>query len=182
MKQDSNRGFSLIESLIVISIIAIMSTLAMQALPVARSSQQLTSDTEQIRALLLDAKERTLNQVRPANCLPSIAIDDPAKAPCSDVGVAFIGKQIIEFADTFPTTPDHRYLVGDYIIGTYNLSAKVGAGSVTSLLFQSAPPSISLFEDTFLMSPSFKAKIILNGYPPLTRTLLVHSYGTIDVL
>lgn len=176
------KGFSLIESLIVVSIIAVMSALALQALPVARSHQQLVSDTEQIRALLLDAKERALNQVRPGTCLPNGGDQaDVNRASCSDVGIAFVGNQVIEFADT---NSDNSYTSQgprDYIIATFDLFAPPGSGSVASLVFKSVPPSTMLYANGSLMSPSATTKIILNGYGDLSRTLQVHSYGTIDV-
>lgn len=181
MKQTGEEGFSLIESLIVVSIIALMSALALQAIPIARSNQQMIADTEQIRALLLDAKERSLNQVRPDTCLPMADMASKDRAVCSDVGVAIDGNKLIEFADT---DGNNRYSASgprDYVITTYDLSATVGVGSVSSLVFSSVPPSTLLYKDGALMAPSSTAKIILDGYPPLSRTLLVHSYGTIDV-
>src|SRR5690348_15577373 len=120
--QEHQQGFSLIESLIVISIIAIMSALALQALPVARNNQQLVADTEQIRALLLDAKERALNQVRPADCLSQYADSDVQRAPCSDVGITFVNNQVIEFADTNSNNAYSSQGPKDYVIATFDLS------------------------------------------------------------
>lgn len=191
MNTEQEKGFSLIESLIVISIIAIMSALSLKAIPVARSQQQLISDTEQIRALLLDAKERALNQVRPAGCIPNAANPgDATRAPCSDVGIAFVGNHVIEFADT---TQDNVYTsVGtkDYTIASFTLSATPGGASVASLLFKAVPPSVLLYTGgtvqtasatATILTPSTNATILLNGYGALSRTLVVHSYGTIDV-
>ena len=179
MERVQEKGFSLIESLIVVSIIAIMSALSLQALPVARSHQQLVADTEQIRALLLDAKERALNQVRPADCLKNPSDpSDVGRAPCSDVGIAFVGNQVTEFADT---VSNNQYDVTDYKIATFDLVSAPGTGSVASLVFKSVPPSTTLYANGSVLDPSATAMIVLNGYGSLSRTLLVHSYGTIDV-
>ena len=184
MNKGSQSGFSLIESLIVISIISIMSALSLQALPIARSNQELIGDTEQIRALLSDAKERALNQVRPSDCLPMDDMTSVDRSPCSDVGIAFSGSQVIEFADT---NQNNYYddSSTDYVIATYDLTAAPGNDSVTSLVFKSIPPSVLLYSATdnssALMGPSDTATIVLDGYGDLSRTLIVHSYGTIDL-
>ncbi|MEO6078147.1 MAG: prepilin-type N-terminal cleavage/methylation domain-containing protein [Candidatus Andersenbacteria bacterium] len=182
-------GFSLIESLIVISIIAIMSALAMQALPVARSNQQLVSDTEQIRAVLLDAKERALNQVRPAGCLPMADVASKDRSTCSDVGIAFSGNQVIEFAETNGTEGyQSRGSSKDFTIVAYDLTSTPVTGSLNTLVFNSAPPGVQVFVSPASilssgknpMAPSDTASIILNA-GSLSRTITVHSYGTIDV-
>ena len=178
-KRGSTAGFTLIESVMVIVIISMMSALALQSLPIARSNQQLIADTEQIRALMLDAKERALNQVRPSTCLPG---DDSAsvdRAACSDVGIAFSGNKVIEFADT--TAPHYKYNAGDYIIATFDLTSPPGTGTTSSFLFESTPPSTILYANGIIMAPGDTGTIILNGYGSLSRTLIVRPYGTIDV-
>ena len=177
-KRGSTAGFTLIESVMVIVIISMMSALALQSLPIARSNQQLIADTEQIRALMLDAKERALNQVRPSTCLPG---DDSAsvdRAACSDVGIAFSGNKVIEFADT---NLDNLYDASDYVIVTFDLTSAPGTGSTSSFLFKSEPPSTIMYANGIIMAPGDTGTIILNGYGSLSRTLIVRPYGTIDV-
>lgn len=171
-------GFSLIESLIVVSIITIMTSLAMHALPIARSNQQLIADTEQIRALLLDAKERAVNQVRPDACLNKIEKASKDRAVCSDVGIAFVGNQLIEFADV---NQDNKYSNGDYKIVQYALTNAPGDNS---FVFESVPPQVYLHTlgNSTPMGPSETIQIKLTGYGSLSRTLVIHSYGTMDIL
>ncbi len=180
METGNEQGFTLVEALVIIAIIGILSALSLQALPAARSNQQLTTDTEQIRALLLDAKERALNQVRPDQCLPMADMASVNRASCSDVGIALPinTNKVIEFADT---NSNNTYDSSDYVIATFTITAAPGTGSVTSLLFRSNPPSVFLYKDTKLMGPTDTAMIYLNGYGSMKRNLTVHSYGTIDV-
>ncbi|HSX24898.1 MAG TPA: prepilin-type N-terminal cleavage/methylation domain-containing protein [Candidatus Andersenbacteria bacterium] len=181
MDAGNQKGFTLIESLIIISIITIMSGLALQAIPLARSDQQLISDTEQIRAVLLDAKERALNQVRPDDCLPMSDMASKDRAGCSDVGIAFSGNKLIEFADT---DPDNQYISNkDYTIATFDLNTTPTTDFGGSLVYTSFPPTVYLNKKGSMtaMGPAEVAKITLISYRSLTRVLTVHPYGTIDV-
>ena len=56
-----NLGFTLIEILVVISIIAIMASIAMYNLSAKRDMQALNNDNEQVIALLNEARSRTVS-------------------------------------------------------------------------------------------------------------------------
>ncbi len=186
-------GFTLIESLVVVSIIGILTSMSLVAIPGIRAHQQLVADTESIRALLLDAKQRTLNQVRPEDCLrfPGIDLDDPVRTSCSDVGVALDGttQEIIQFADT-NTLGLHTYNAerpgvagsGDHVITRARLSSKIEAGSATSLLFVGVPPSAELYKDgDKLVGGEHFASITLTATNGSQRTIKVYSFGTVDI-
>ncbi len=176
-----NSGFSLIESLVIVSIISIIAALSLTAFPAVRAHQQLVSDTELIKSLLLDSKERALNQVRPEKCLDQFEAGDKARAGCSDVGIAFVGKEIIQFADTTGTTK--RYNMGDYTIVRLKLSTKIVTGSVRSLLFYSNPPSVFLHANSVAaMGPQGTAPINLLANNGATRKLEVTQFGTINIV
>ncbi len=187
MNMQDRPGFSLIESLVVISIIGILTGMSTVAIPALRAHQELVADTESIRALLLDAKQRTLNQVRPEGCLPDLSSEDINRAGCSDVGVAIVGGEIIEFSNTNTAgTGLYKYNVtgtfGDHIIVKSKLASKLVSGSVQSLLFMGVPPSVKLYKDGLeFSSASDTALINLTSSNGTTRKIKVYSFGTIDV-
>lgn len=173
-------GFSLIESLVIVSIMGILTGLALQAFPSVRAHQQLVADTEQIRSLLLDAKQRTLNQVRPEDCKP-IPGDQESKerASCSDVGISFQDGEIVQFADT---TEDNVYSFSDYSVVKMPLSTKVkNTSTAFTLLFKSTPPSLDFYVDGRLIGEGETRTIILQADNGTERTLTIHPFGTIDV-
>ena len=177
-------GFSLVESLVIISIIAILTSASVSALPAARAHQELISDTEQIRSLLTDAKQRAVNQVRPEECIAQLRVEqtDKAGAACSDVGIALTSDgNIVEFANT--NNPEQReYTSGDYNIVTLPLATSAAESSVTSILFFSEPPTVFLHPDgRDAMTPDETATIILRANNGEARKLTVHQFGTIDV-
>lgn len=176
-------GFSLIESITIIAIISILTAISVSALPAIRAHQTLVTDTEQIRSLLLDSKQRSLNQVRPEACVQKA--EDSRR--CSDVGIAMTGGNIIQFADLLANT---RYDEKDYVIGTYPLqSVVVNSLSTNYLVFYGFPPSVDLYAgDDFpkLVQglPNGVATILLRageGKNKQERTLEVSSFGTIDI-
>lgn len=170
-------GFSLVESLVIISIISILTSISLVALPAARAHQQLVSDTELIRSLLLDSKQRALNQVRPEECVKFVA--EVVRPQCSDVGIDLsVPGKVTHFADTVTTG---KYNAGDYQIATHNISTAVTPNGFTTLVFHSAPPTVQLYKDTTVMEPSHTATITLTASNGATRTLTVRQFGTIDV-
>lgn len=183
-------GFSLVESVVVVSIISILTVMSFTAIPALRSHQELVGDTEKIRELIIDAKQRTLNQVRPEACLTSIgaASDSPEGAVCSDAGVAIQFGEIIEFANTYaPTANKYEYdqggtLTRDYVISRSKPVTTITGGSGgTSLLFVSAPPSVELYNRGALLAGTASETITLTASNGSTRTLRIHPLGTIDI-
>ncbi|HLC49420.1 MAG TPA: hypothetical protein VJI96_03490 [Candidatus Andersenbacteria bacterium] len=180
----SKWGFSLVESLVVVAIISTLTVLGLTAIPGLRSHQELVTDTENFRAMLLDSKQRTINQVRPADCLPGLAVDDPARAACSDVGVAFAYGELIQYANT-ANQDQYTYetgVSGDYEISRKNIVSTVLDGSAISFLFISAPPTVKTYADGGLLGvANDAAPITLIATDGSTRTVTVHSLGTIDI-
>lgn len=177
--EEKSRGFSLIESLIIISIVGMVTTMSLQAFPAIRAHQQLIADTEQIRSLLLDSKQRALNQVRPEDCMPDVPVESKDRAACSDVGIAFINNEIIQFADT--VGENHDYDPSDYVIVKFPLVTKL-EGATNSLLFASLPPSVMLHVNGVAMAPEESANIKLSASDGKERMLTIRPFGTIDIL
>ncbi len=177
--EEKSRGFSLIESLIVISIVGMVTTMSLQAFPAIRAHQQLISDTEQIRSLLLDSKQRALNQVRPEDCMPDLPVESKDRAVCSDVGIAFVNNELIQFADTVGENRD--YDPSDYVIVKFPLSTKL-EGITASLLFTSLPPSVALHANGVALGPNESATIELHAPGGKERMLIIRPFGTIDIL
>lgn len=175
-----NQGFSLVESLVIISIISILASLSLTALPAARSHQQLISDTELIKSLLTDSKQRALNQVRPEDCLR----DDenpqsPSRAGCSDVGIHFSENTVTQFADA---NKSGTYNGGDYTIAKHEMATLSGGeDNAREILFKSVPPSVEAYKDGGVMSPSSEAIITLTASSGEIRTLTVKQFGTVDI-
>ncbi|MEK7499307.1 MAG: hypothetical protein AAB649_01740 [Patescibacteria group bacterium] len=185
-------GFSLIESLVIVSMISILSVMSLRAIPALRSHQELVTDTEKIRALILDARQRTLNQVRPADCLKELEKDHPTRATCSDVGVALQFGEIIEFSNTYTVGNgalkydwdggSESTTVRDHVIQRLKPVTRIKSGSPTSLLFMGVPPTIELYRDGTKVNPGDEStKITLIASNGSTRTITVYSSGTIDV-
>ncbi len=187
-QDDNSAGFTFVESLVVVAIITILTTMSVVAIPSLRAHQDLVADTETIRALLLDAKQRTLNQVRPEKCLEDLEVDleDILRAPCSDVGVAIDteAREIVEFADTNTGSSGARkYNTGDYVITRSRLATNLNATreNAKSLLFVGVPPSAEMYVDGNGLSASATASIHLISNRETKRTITVYSFGTIDV-
>src|SRR3989344_1606602 len=183
-------GFSLVESLVIISIISILASLSLVALPAARAHQQLISDTELIQSLLLDSKERALNQVRPEGCLRDDSNPESAdRAACSDVGIIFEGGKVMQFANIAGGTeedPDYVYS-GDteHPIVEHQLLTSVveeEEGGVRQILFRSVPPSVETYKDGAVMDPRDTAHITLKASNGELRKLAVSQFGTLDIV
>ncbi len=173
-------GFSLVESLVIISIISILASLSLVALPAARAHQQLISDTELVQSLLLDSKGRALNQVRPEECESGLSLEDPDRAPCSDVGIDFrIAGEVTQFADL---NGNGEYEDTDYKIVTHSLSSSVTSDPI---VFKSVPPSVETYTNGQVMTPNGEnniATITLTASNGEIRTLEMRQFGTLDIV
>lgn len=187
-----NSGFSLIESLVMISIISILTAISVSALPAIRSHQALVADTEQIRSLLLDSKQRALNQVRPAECVEANGgIDDENSQRCSDVGIVFVGGNVIQYADSYKG--NQRYDADangkslDHEIARYPLQSVIVKGDSTNpnhFLFFGNPPSVDLYVTGQKAAPGNVYTILLRantGKNKQERTIEISSFGTINI-
>ncbi len=152
---------------VVVTIIIIMTTLAVNAFPVARSHQNLVSDTEVIQTQLREAQRRAMNETRDEACGEEKA--------CSDVGIYISEKKLIMFADT---NESKEFEDGDYQIKEINLQTTI-AEDPTSFVYTSVPPNITLHHNGGSISAGDVAEITLqaNG---LTRDLMVYTYGQIE--
>ncbi len=199
---NASSGFSLVETVVITAIVGIVSAMSFTAIPTIRAHQELVTDTETIRALLLDAKQRTLNQVRPAECLPGV-VDDSARASCSDTGIAFDTNagEIILFANSVSTgagalkydgpgrvrARSSRFVTPgasstDHVISKAELKTTLGAGSSTSLLFVGVPPSVVLYSDGSPIGKGDDAvDMTLVASNGTERTIRIFAFGTIEV-
>jgi type II secretory pathway pseudopilin PulG len=181
MNMKSSSGFSFVESLVVTGIISILTAMSVVAIPAIRAHQELVADTENLRALLLDAKQRTVNQVRPEGCLSDLAVEDVGRAICSDTGVALVNGEIIQFANTSAVS-SQRYDANDFVLTRSKLASKVDTGSVSSLLFVGVPPSADLYVNGSLLRGANPSGVIkFSSRSGVQRTIRVYSFGTITV-
>ncbi len=177
-------GFSLIESLVMISIITILTSISVAALPAVRAHQALVSDTEQIRSLLLDSKQRALNQVRPEACVRQAESEGKDPRRCSDVGIVFTGGNVVQYADI---QPNFRYDADkkDYVFATYEMqSVLVNSLSINHFLFYGNPPSVDLVADGRRVEPGETKGVVLEfgtGEDRQRRAVEVSSFGTIEI-
>jgi len=166
--------------------------MSLKAIPALRSHQELVTDTEKIRALLLDARQRTSNQVRPENCLSHLPVEDLRRAACSDTGVALQWGEIIEFANTEDSAEggpkydwdgdDIQRPAKDYVLTRSKPVTRIKPGNPQSLLFIGNPPSTVLYIDgTEVLAGDDPTKIILTASNGSTRTISVYSSGTMDI-
>ncbi len=181
----NNTGFSLVESITIIAIISILTAISVAALPAIRAHQALVADTEQIRSLLLDSKQRSLNQVRPEACVQEAEANGKDSRRCSDTGIVFHEGNVIQYADS--GTPNLRYDEADHKIATYPLQSVIVKGDSTNpnhFLFYGNPPSVDLYVTGLRASPGDVYTILLRantGKNKQERTIEISSFGTIDI-
>ncbi len=161
-KQQSNAGFLLIESIVIVVIISMLTSLLMVALPAVRHNQRLNDDSQKIQALLRDAQQRAVNEVRPPPCLERAGADQEQQRRCSNVGIALKEKSAVLFSDS---DGDRLYTPQtDYLIEQYSLSASAAAtGEWRAFVFEAAPPTVMLFANNTIVTAVAPATIQLQS-------------------
>ena len=178
MKQrKSTTGFTLIESVVVISIITILTYLVLNALPLARTNQEMENDLQQLRSFLSRAQQQALNEIREDDCLSFAGSDEDAQRRCSDVGVLVASGSLTMFADI---DGNGDYSNGaDFIIDESDLAAGVEGNIPVSIVFASTPPTIITLSDVDVLAPNESAVVKLE-LEDASRELTIGPYGIIE--
>lgn len=171
-------GFTLIETIVVISILVGVSVLVTFGWPRIRAYQSLLLSEQRVESLIATARERALNEDRDSGCLATVTSDNERR--CSDIGVALQDTTVILFADTQANSD--RYTPGqDYILSTETIPAQVTgtAGSWYSLLFKASPPTATLYAQGSVVTSDAPASFGLQaGTSQIAFT--ISPYGNIN--
>lgn len=173
------RGFTLIEIVIVVVIVALLSAIIVLGFPTARDRQHLRLAEQAVQAAVRDAQNRALNELRDEECLDRQVPE--TFRHCSDVGIAFTDSGLRMFADT--DDPDgNEYSAADYHISTIPLpgTARVVTDrSIAALLWEISPPTVTLYADGVIVTD--QAAVVLASREA-RRTVAVQSYGHVNSL
>jgi prepilin-type N-terminal cleavage/methylation domain-containing protein len=166
-------GFTLLEVIVVVTIISLLTLIVTAALPAARAHQTLRLATQQVSDVFAQASHRALNEVRPESCTSRAS--QPKR--CSDVGVALGNNQLILFADT--TDPQWHYTAGqDEVLATIVLPTGVTAAT-QSFVFTATPPTLEVYADGKLIAGKQRIPLTLtSGDQPIALT--VSAYGQVE--
>ncbi len=168
------KGFTLLETAVVLAIMGILSAIVLTGWPAARQHQALLLATEQVQTMVRTAQQKALNEDRPQACLDQAVV----QKNCSDVGVAVKDNNIVIFADS--NNPDaNQYEEGagkDFLIEKQTLPLGVtGPTAWQSFIFEATPPNIELKD----AGPSKTKKLTLQSGSS-TRTLTIKNYGQVE--
>lgn len=171
------KGFTLLETAVVLAIMSILTGLVLVGWPRARQQQALLLATEQVQTMIRTAQQKALNEDRSAECLSGWVGSSPEEQRlCSDVGVVINGNEIIIFADT---QDDDKYTpkIGgddpDFSIEKQTLPLGVIGDKVgQSFIFEATPPTIGL-------KTSHGDKLRLQS-GEAAKTVTVKNYGQVE--
>jgi prepilin-type N-terminal cleavage/methylation domain-containing protein len=138
-----NSGYTLIEVLITVTIITLVTTIGITALPLVRDSQNLRLAEQELQSKLRVAGKKALHENRDQRCLDDPRVETPSA--CSDIGLAVTSNLLILFADI---NQDLNYSSGaDLILEEVPLPNQVRALTDTVFLFVAEPPALQLYQD-----------------------------------
>ncbi len=174
------RGVTLIETVVVISIMTILTVLGMRAVPVVRHNQRLISDSELIQFLLRQAERSALNEVRAEECLQVVGDDEEVQKRCSNIGIAIQDSSVWLFADL---SGDQNFSAeDDFVLEQYTLASKavIPTGVVSeSLVFEAVPPTVALFANGAPVTPKDPAFFeLVSG--PQRKPLYIYPFGLVQ--
>ncbi len=177
-----SRGFTLVELLVVMSVVGIISLGIVTAYPSVRAEQKLTLAEQTLQAVLRSAEQAAINEERPQECVEKIPSE--LTKLCSDTGVVLLPAEnkMILFADTFEADKN-EYNSGkneDWPVGEVPFPEGVTlepASPPTVFIFEGKPPTIQLYSGTQEVK-SFVPVVLRSG--TATRSLRVGSYGQVE--
>lgn len=170
-------GFTLVEVLIVITIMTIITAIVLTALPLARNDQAFESDIIQLRSTLSRAQQQALNEIRSPECLDIAGGDSELERRCSDVGVAILEKRVVMFADL---TGDMEYSSGaDFQLEELVAVTSPESGAPVSVMFTASPPNVTTFVDGVIIGAGQTASLTLT-LDEISRDLLINPYGILE--
>lgn len=168
-----NAGFTLVETIVTITIMSILTALTVTAFPLVRANQQVQNDVHVLRALLADAQQRALNEVRDEDCIQKVGEDN--QRLCSNVGVALQPNEFIEFSDT---DGNRRFSGSDYVFSRrdHESTVVVPTGNTVDIIFEATPPNVYIFVDGDILGPSSSTTFSLQS-GGASRGLRVRQFG-----
>lgn len=170
-------GFTLLEMIIVLSIITISTYVLFTAFPIARVNQALQADITELRILITSAQQQALNEIRSQDCLDLVGPDEELARRCSNVGVYVQGQDVIQFADT---TDDLRFTAGsDFILGERTQTSSLADGTSMTIVFQADPPTIVTHVNAEVLGAGQVHPFTLE-LEGAVRSLTVGPYGIIE--
>lgn len=170
-------GFTLIETLVTISIVSLITAILVVSWPWAREQQAFTLATQVIASRLKEAQQYAINEQRPERC--------EAQRQCSVVGIAVRGAELVMFADTRGLNQQYDEaagVTGDFIIQKQTLPSAVttDAGQWQSWVFKAVPPNVISFGPTGEeIAPGAATSLILE-WGTKQRTLTIRPYGHVE--
>lgn len=177
------RGFTLVEMVVVVAIMAILGLAVALAYPHARAEQKLTLAEQTLQAALRGAQQSAINEERDPDCLAALPSGMPPER-CSDTGIVLCpgDPTMIIFADI--VDPDDNNFDcrarNDFIVAEIPFPDGVlvePSNPPTILLFQGTPPTIHLFSNVGEIT-NFEPVTLRIGN--ITRELNVGSYGQVE--
>jgi prepilin-type N-terminal cleavage/methylation domain-containing protein len=141
-------GFTLIEVIVTVGIIAVLAAILAVGWPRVREEQALIITQQQVQALLRQAQEQTLNKTKPEGC---------SEAGCIDHGVALRNRQAVIFTDR--AGRNKQYDEGaDFVVSAVDLPAQVITNDEwQSLVFVAFLPSVHLYNDKVIVGVDHQA-------------------------
>lgn len=178
IKNTTETGFTLIETLVTITMITILTFLTVTAFPIVRANQRLQNDIYELRALFADAQQRAVNEVRDEACLERLG-GNTKESVCSNVGVVLAERQFIEFADI---DGNRIFSRADYEIATRNHASDIAeAGDVNlSVVFEATPPSTFTFINNDPLGPTSSRGFGLKS-GVAERRLRIKQFGILEI-
>ena len=180
MKQrtkQASSGFTLLEVVIVMTILTIMTYLVVSALPPARVNQRLESDVQQFRSLISRAQQLAVNEVRPDSCLARAGANEETQRRCSNVGVVARTGELVLFADL---DGDRRYSgPADFEIEKIPQTADVNDGREADIVFEADPPEVFMYADSRIIGAG-QSYVVRFAIGEATRTFSIGPYGVIS--
>lgn len=162
MSAPAPNGFTLIETIIMISIITILTSLTVGAFPIARARQRIIADSSAIQLWLREAERRAHNETRTEDCLNQAGSDPEVQKRCSDVGLALRGQEAHIFADLDGNrnySPDD-----DFIYSQNSLEAELdNADAWQAFVFTATPPNLTMHYNGQVVRPNTAITLTLTS-------------------
>lgn len=170
----SASGFTLVEMMVIITIVTIFTIITARALPIVRNQQNVRLAQQQISSLLNEARHQALNETRQDACLES---HGQSEKKCSDIGLDLRQTTATLFADT---DDDNRFSARDFIIRQQPIAGSMTALTPTTALFEASPPSVVMYGNGALKAPGDSSLTLILESGGDQKNYLIDSYGHLE--